>query len=59
MSSQRSRRRCFTLIELLIVISTILVILSIAVPKLATQLQAAREMAVTSEIASIPHAEPP
>jgi|SRR6476660_3671160 prepilin-type N-terminal cleavage/methylation domain-containing protein len=47
----------FTLIELLIVISIILVILAIAVPKMNTQMQGAREMAVIREIGSIHQAE--
>jgi type IV pilus assembly protein PilA len=51
------RRRGFTLIELLIVISIILVILAIAVPKMNTQMQGAREMAVIREIGSINQAE--
>ncbi|HEY2846111.1 MAG TPA: prepilin-type N-terminal cleavage/methylation domain-containing protein [Bryobacteraceae bacterium] len=51
------RRRGFTLIELLIVISIILVILAIAVPKMNTQMQGAREMAVIREIGSIHQAE--
>jgi type IV pilus assembly protein PilA len=49
--------RGFTLIELLIVISIILVILAIAVPKMNTQMQGAREMAVIREIGSIHQAE--
>jgi len=51
------RSRGFTLIELLIVISIILVILAIAVPKMNTQMQGAREMAVIREIGSIHQAE--
>jgi type IV pilus assembly protein PilA len=51
------KRRGFTLIELLIVISIILVILAIAVPKMNTQMQTAREMAVIREIGSIHLAE--
>src|SRR6478752_989366 len=51
------QRRGFTLIELLIVISIILVILAIAVPKMNTQMQGAREMAVIREIGSIHQAE--
>ena len=53
MRTTRQRRRGFTLIELLIVISIILVILAIAVPKMNTQMQGAREMAVIREIGSI------
>src|SRR5689334_4448833 len=51
------RRRGFTLIELLIVISIILVILAIAVPKMNTQMQGAREMAVIREIGTLHQAE--
>jgi type IV pilus assembly protein PilA len=51
------KTRGFTLIELLIVISIILVILAIAVPKMNTQMQSAREMAVIREIGSIHLAE--
>ena len=57
MRTTRQRRRGFTLIELLIVISIILVILAIAVPKMNTQMQGAREMAVIREIGSIHSAE--
>jgi len=53
----RIKTRGFTLIELLIVISIILVILAIAVPKMNTQMQGAREMAVIREIGSIHQAE--
>lgn len=54
---RRANTRGFTLIELLIVISIILVILAIAVPKMNTQMQGAREMAVIREIGSIHQAE--
>src|SRR6266576_2433102 len=57
LGAQRSRRRGFTLIELLIVISIILVILAIAVPKMNTQMQGAREMAVIREIGTLHQAE--
>ena len=57
MRTTRQRRRGFTLIELLIVISIILVILAIAVPKMNTQMQGAREMAVIREIGSIHSAQ--
>jgi|SRR5665213_683635 len=57
MRTTRQRRRGFTLIELLIVISIILVILAIAVPKMNTQMQGAREMAVIREIGSVHQAE--
>ena len=57
MRTTRQRRRGFTLIKLLIVISIILVILAIAVPKMNKQMQGAREMAVIREIGSIHQAE--
>ena len=57
MGLPKCRRKGFTLIELLIVISIILVILAIAVPKMNTQMQGAREMAVIREIGSIHQAE--
>ena len=57
LGAQRSPRRGFTLIELLIVISIILVILAIAVPKMNTQMQGAREMAVIREIGTLHQAE--
>jgi len=57
MRTTRQRRRGFPLIELLIVISIILVILAIAVPKMNKQMQGAREMAVIREIGSIHQAE--
>jgi type IV pilus assembly protein PilA len=53
----RFRTRGFTLIELLIVISIILVILAIAVPKMNSQMQMSREMAVIREIGSVHQAE--
>ena len=53
----RVKTRGFTLIELLIVISIILVILAIAVPKMNTQMQGAREMAVIREIGSVHSAQ--
>jgi type IV pilus assembly protein PilA len=55
---QRNRhRRGFSLIELLIVISIILIIAAIAVPKMNTQLMAAREMAAIRQINTIHQAE--
>ena len=57
MRTTRQRRRGFTLSELLIVISIILVILAIAVPKMNQQIQSAHEMAVIREIGSIHQAE--
>jgi len=55
MEQSRSRRRVrgFSLIELLIVIAIILIILTIAVPKLSTAQMNAREMAVVREIQTI------
>ena len=50
-------RRGFSLIELLIVISIILIIAAIAVPKMNTQLMAAREMAVIRQIGTLHQAE--
>jgi type IV pilus assembly protein PilA len=49
----RRRSRGFSLIELLIVISIILIILAIAVPKLANAKMNASEMAVIREIQTI------
>jgi type IV pilus assembly protein PilA len=51
------RRRGFSLIELLIVISIILIIAAIAVPKMNTQLMSAREMAAIRQITTIHQAE--
>ena len=56
MEQSRSRRRLqrgFSLIELLIVIAIILIILTIAVPKLSTAQMNAREMAVVREIQTV------
>ena len=55
---QRNRqRRGFSLIELLIVISIILIIAAIAIPKMNNQLMAAREMAAIREIGTIHQVE--
>src|SRR5258708_7054442 len=51
------RRRGFSLIELLIVISIILIIAAIAVPKMNNQLMAAHEMAAIRQITTIHQAE--
>ncbi|HML16719.1 MAG TPA: prepilin-type N-terminal cleavage/methylation domain-containing protein [Bryobacteraceae bacterium] len=51
------RRRGFSLIELLIVISIILIIAAIAVPKMNKQLMLAREQAAIRQITTIHQAE--
>ena len=51
--SRRRHARGFSLIELLIVIAIILIILTIAVPKLSTAQMNAREMAVVREIQTV------
>jgi type IV pilus assembly protein PilA len=51
------RRRGFSLIELLIVISIILIIAAIAIPKMNNQLMAAHEMAAIRQITTIHQAE--
>jgi type IV pilus assembly protein PilA len=55
--SPNRRRRGFSLIELLIVISIILIIAAIAVPKMNKQLMLAREQAALRQITSIHQAE--
>src|SRR5436305_6764308 len=54
---RQRRRRGFSLIELLIVISIILIIAAIAIPKLNNQLMAAHEMAAIRQITTIHQAE--
>src|SRR5207302_8269880 len=54
---RQRRRRGFSLIELLIVISIILIIAAIAVPKMNNQLMAAHEMAAIRQITTIHQAE--
>ena len=53
----QKRRRGFSLIELLIVISIILIIAAIAVPKMNKQLMLAREQAAIRQIGTIHQAE--
>jgi type IV pilus assembly protein PilA len=57
MSLKNLRRRGFSLIELLIVISIILIIAAIAVPKMNKQLMLAREQAAIRQIGTIHQAE--
>lgn len=57
MNNRRSCRRGFSLIELLIVISIILIIAAIAVPKMNNQLMASHEMAAIRQITTIHQAE--
>jgi type IV pilus assembly protein PilA len=56
-STSHRRRRGFSLIELLIVISIILIIAAIAIPKMNNQLMAAHEMAAIRQVTTIHQAE--
>jgi type IV pilus assembly protein PilA len=54
---RNSRRRGFSLIELLIVVAIILIIAMVAIPKMNVQLMSAREMGAIREINAIHQAE--
>ena len=54
---RRARQRGFSLIELLIVIAIILIILSIALPKMGAARMHAQEMAAVADIRTITQAE--
>ena len=56
-SQSNRRRRGFSLIELLIVISIILIIAAIAIPKMNNQLMAAHEMAAIRQVTTVHQAE--
>jgi type IV pilus assembly protein PilA len=56
-TTRNRRRRGFSLIELLIVISIILIIAAIAIPKMNNQLMAAHEMAAIRQVTTIHQAE--
>jgi type IV pilus assembly protein PilA len=57
MRSATAGRRGFSLIELLIVISIILIIAAIAIPKMNNQLMSAHEMAAIRQITTVHQAE--
>jgi len=56
-TTRNRRPRAFSLIELLIVISTFLIMAAIAIPKMNNQLMAAHEMAAIRQVTTIHQAE--